>query len=107
MSLDISLYETKPSEVFTANITHNLTEMASALGIYECLWRATENKILRADELIGPLAAALRKLKADPDFFDKFSAQNGWGTTEQFIPWLEKLLAACRENPAASIHISR
>lgn len=37
MSLDVSLMEVKPTEVFWSNITHNLGKMAKAAGIYEAL----------------------------------------------------------------------
>lgn len=47
MSLDFSLFETKQvveeHYVFDINITHNLTGMADAAGIYNALWRSREN----------------------------------------------------------------
>jgi hypothetical protein len=52
MSLDVTLYrnyhvsyddgktlEPKKEEMYSANITHNLGDMASEAGIYEALWR--------------------------------------------------------------------
>jgi hypothetical protein len=35
MSLDVYLNESRPTEIFTANCTHNLVEMANAAGIYQ------------------------------------------------------------------------
>lgn len=36
-----------------------------------------------------------------------YDSQNGWGTYDQFLPWLEQLLNACRENSDARIEVSR
>ena len=42
-------------ELFNANITHNLGEMARKAGIYHYLWRPEEIDITFASELIDPL----------------------------------------------------
>ena len=59
MSLDVSLYykveEDKKAYVFDANITHNLTETADKIGIYEYVWRPEEHNMIHAKELIKPL----------------------------------------------------
>lgn len=54
---------------------------------------------LTSGELIAPLESGIAAMKSDQDRFDKFNAPNGWGTRVQFIPWLEKLLVACRTRP--------
>lgn len=113
MSLDISLYgpeRTEPcrcphcdnehtrltcDEYFSANITHNLNRMATAAGIYHCVWHPDEHGITKARQLITPLTGAIRTMKADPAVFKVFDAPNGWGTYRDFVPWLERLLAAC------------
>ena len=59
MSLDISL--TVSRDVFDANITHNLTDMANAAGIYGVVWRPEENGIDCAEQLIAPLTEAIKK----------------------------------------------
>ncbi len=91
------------------NITHNLNNMAHAAGIYECLWRHDEQAppITKSSQCIAPLRAGLAALKADPDAFRPMSATNGWGTYEQFVPWVEKVLAACEANPDALVRVSR
>lgn len=99
-------YETV-EELYWANITHNLNNMAEAAGIYQILWRPDENDITKARELIAPLEAGLAKLKADPDYYKRFDAANGWGKYVDFVPWLERYLAACREHPEATVHVSR
>lgn len=94
-------------EVYWANITHNLGQMANAAGIYEHLWRPEEIGITKAGELIEPLTEGLNKMKADPEHYKQFNASNGWGMYVHFIPWIEKYLQACKENPDALISVSR
>ena len=107
MSLDVWLEEIKPCEVFQANITHNLTAMADEAAIYKHLWRPEEIGITKARELIEPLTKGLEVLKADPERFKEFNPPNGWGDYEGLVRFVEKYLAACLENPNATIGISR
>lgn len=94
-------------EVYSQNITHNLTRMASEAGVYEILWHPETAEIERAEQLIAPLEAAIAAMKADPARFEKHNAPNGWGLYKHFVPWLERLLAACRQFPSARVHASR
>lgn len=123
MSLDVSLYEIKTNhvcekcgtptthqeeeEVFSANITHNLTTMANKAGIYEHLWRPEEIGITKASQLIEPLTLGLEKIKKRRKYFEKFNPSNGWGSYEGFVPWIEEYLEACKEYPEAIIRVSR
>lgn len=109
MSLDIRLVKmvTHEQYVYEANITHNLNRMAEAAGIYLHLWRPEELGITLAKELVEPLRAGLLKLKADPDHFRQFNASNGWGLYENFVPFVEKYLAACEADPDATVVASR
>ena len=107
MSLDVYLTDVRPTEVYWANITHNLNKMAMEAGIYEALWRPEEINITKASELIEPLTVGLEKLKADPEHYAKFNAPNGWGMYEHFVPFVEKYLEACKENPDAEVNVSR
>lgn len=93
--------------VFRANITHNLNKMAGEAGIYDCLWRPDENGITKASQLIEPLREGLALMKSDPERFEKLNPSNGWGTYAQFIPWIEKYLMACEQNPNANVQVSR
>lgn len=125
MSLDVSLVGT-PTEVscccpccshehtrkdtpefFSANITHNLNGMANEAGIYEALWRPEDIGITKASQLIAPLRAGVDLMKSDPERFSKFNASNGWGTYVGFVPWIERYLQACEENPDANVEVSR
>lgn len=94
-------------EVFEANITHNLTKMAKEAGIYEIVWRPEKNSITRAFHLVKPLRKAIEEMKADPERFKKYNAKNGYGSYENFVPWLESYLAACEADPAAGVFAER
>lgn len=107
MSLDVSLTAIRTTEVYSANITHNLGKMAREAGIYEALWRPEEIGITKAEQLIKPLEEGLALLKREPEHFAQFNAPNGWGMYEHFVPFVEQYLEACRENPDADVSASR
>lgn len=102
-----SYKETIKEKLFDANITHNLGEMAKAVGIYKHLWRPEELGITQAEKLIEPLRKGLKRLKDNPEAFKKYNATNGWGTYEQFIPWVDSYLQACTNYPEAKVEVSR
>jgi hypothetical protein len=81
--------------------------MATQAGIYECLWRPEEIGITKASQMIAPLETGLQKLKSDPAYYQQWNAPNGWGMYEHFVPFVEKYLNACRENPLANVYASR
>lgn len=98
---------TEGENLFSSNITSNLNIMASNAGIYRILWRADELGIQTASELIDPLKEGLAKLKSNPAHYKQFDAKNGWGTYDQFIPWIEEYLQACIDYPEARVFVSR
>ena len=93
--------------VYSANITHNLGEMAGAAGIYEHLWRPEEIGITKAAQLIEPLREGLKKMKDNPAEYEKYNSPNGWGLYKHFVPWIENYLRACEENPEAIVSVWR
>jgi len=97
----------KTLEVYSANVTHNLNRMAEVAGIYKVLWRGPENGIKKADDLIRPLSEGLWFLKNNPETCKKLNPDNGWGSYDAFVPWVERLLEACRDNPQADVGVSR
>ena len=107
MSLDIYLeYEVEPGqwkEVYSCNITHNLNTMAEAAGFYQELWRGDECGVETAGELAPHLNAGINKFKANPDKYRNYDSPNGWGTFDNFLPWLVDLYLACREYPSAHV----
>ena len=113
MGLDVSLdKEPCPTcnhaqEGFWANITHNLGAMAQEAGIYQHLWRPEEMGIVTAEQLILPLRNAISAMKRDPERFKKHNPDNGWGSYDVFVPWLEKYLEACERMPMARVSVSR
>ena len=93
--------------VYDANITHNLGRMANAAGIYGILWRPDENGVATAHDLIARLERGIAAMEAAPARFRAFDAANGWGTYDDFLPWLRRLLDAAREFPGANVEVSR
>ena len=104
MSLDVLLTEVRPTEVYSANITHNLAQMAKEAGFYLHLWHPDLLGITKASELIEPLEKGLQLLKADPQRFDQFNAPNGWGKREDLVRFVREYLEACREHPEAIVN---
>jgi hypothetical protein len=96
-------YET----IYSANITHNLGEMAQEAGIYYALWRPEEIGKTRASEIISLLEKGLTKLKENPKHYEKFNSPNGWGIYKNFVPFVEKYLSACKKYPNSIIEVSR
>jgi hypothetical protein len=101
-----SEYETSES-LYSANITHNLGKMAKAANIYEALWRPDEIGCTTAKDITPLLEKGLATLKSRPEYFKHYNSSNGWGMYEHFVPFVEKYLEACKENPDAIIHVSR
>lgn len=93
--------------LFEANITHNLNKMAERAGIYKEVWRPEEVNITKAYQLIKTLEFGIKRMEERPDFYKELSAGNGWGTYEDFLPWLERYLSACRNYPNSEIEVSR
>lgn len=110
MSLDVTLYvevDGNKVELFWSNITHNLTRMAKAAGIYEATWRPDEHGFTHARDISGILRVGLETLKMNPAHFRQFDASNGWGTYDDFVPWLEEYLAVLEKYPSALIEVER
>lgn len=123
MSLDVTLNSPTETEIlcyhcgethkereslYTANITHNLTEMANKAGIYKALWRPEEiEENLKAKDIIGLLEKGLLELKSNPDYFKQFNSPNKWGMYEHFVPFVEDYLNSCKEFPESIISVSR
>lgn len=93
--------------IHSQNITHNLGGMAREAGIYELLWRPEGVPVINAGQLVAPLEKAITDMKADSERFKKHNASNGWGMYENFLPWLERLLEACKANPGAVVESHR
>jgi hypothetical protein len=91
-------------QLFHSNITHNLARMWSAAGCYEALYESDGH---RAEEIRGVVAAALAKMRAEPETYRQYNAKNGWGMYEHAVPWLRDFLTALETYPSAVIGVSR
>lgn len=108
--IDVAEYEESFYEtdlVFDYNITHNLNRMADAAGLYNCLWRPDENGINTAKQLIEPLRQGLHLLKLNPEEYKKYNPENGWGSYEGLVTFVEKYLDACYKYPDAKVSADR
>lgn len=95
------------NEVYSANITHNLNNMADAAGVYDCLWRPDEHGMTKAAQLIEPLRVGLGVLNAEPERFMPLNPSNGWGTYDGLVRFVARYLEACERWPDADVHVSR
>lgn len=105
--IPVTYAESKPSEIYSANITHNLVPMAEAAGIYQHLWRPEELGISRAAQLVEPLEIGLAKLEADPQAFEQYNSPNGWGNYTDLVDFVIRYLAACKRYPDAAVSVWR
>lgn len=81
--------------------------MAEEAGLYDVCWRPDEHGFKKAADLIPVLRTGLELLKSDPPRFQKFNPENGWGSYEGFVRWVENYLEACEKDPDADVEISR
>lgn len=93
--------------VFDYNITHNLGPMAEAAGVYQALWRPEDIPVSKAGDLIELLSSGLQRLTIDPDEYKKLNPNNGWGSYDGLVRFVESYLEACKEFPGAGISVSR
>jgi len=107
MSLDVALTTARDGAVFEFNITHNLTTMAEAAGIYRAMWRPEELGYVKAGNLICILEAGLVLLLTEPEKYRALSPGNGWGTYQGFVKAVRKYIAACKDFPEALIGVCR
>lgn len=103
--LTSQLYE--ETEVYWANITHNLTNMAKEAGLYDVLWRPDEHGIERAEQLVEPLREGFLRLASGRDHFERFSPPNGWGDYHGLLRFTAAYLDACEQWPDAKVRVSR
>ncbi len=110
MSLDIALYhipvyECRVTIVYEGNLTHNLTDMAEAAGLYHPLWRprAECSMHVRAKHITEALGKGLANLLEDPNKYIAMNPSNGWGSYGGLVEVAAGYLAACEEYPDAFI----
>lgn len=94
-------------KVYHGNITHNLTNMADAAGLYQACWHPEELGITHPSQLILPLAEGLIRLTNDPDKFKSHNPANGWGSYETLCNFVAAYLKACVQYPDAAVSVWR
>ena len=89
--------------VFDANITYNVTAMWKRAGCYGALY---ESGGKRARDILPTLESAYEHMRDNPRAYEVLNPLNGWGSYETALPWLWRLMVACREYPDAVIGVS-
>lgn len=107
MSLDIYVTEIVENIVFDKNITHNLTKMADAAGLYYVLWRPEEINVKTCNDALPILQIGLATLKIKREEMIKLEPSNGWGTYAGLVDAVESYIEACKQNPNGKISVSR
>jgi hypothetical protein len=121
MSLDISLHQDAKynTEVYEANITHNLGKMAGKVScfilqkreekpkeitLYDILWHGSGQSGL----VIAPmLEVGLHELKENREIYEEYNPENGWGDYEKLVKFTQELLFACKEFPETTLYCHR
>ena len=93
--------------LYNGSITHNLSRMAKEVGLYEVLWKPEEIGAATGKDIIYLLDEGLKLLKDDPGHYRMFNAENGWGSYEDLVGFVEGYLNACIEYPDGIIKVSR
>lgn len=101
--LEINTGGQEPATVWDGwNYTSNVAQMWRAAGT-----NLAEHHGKTADTVIPELEAAIQELAAHPDKYRAMDAPNGWGTCDDLVPALRKLLAGYRAHPLATVAVSR
>jgi hypothetical protein len=77
--------------------------MWTPAGIYEDIYES-EGKC--ASDVIENLGRGLANMKARLEEYQKLNPENGWGSYETALAFLEEIINACEEYPDATIRIS-
>ena len=115
MSLDIDLIEKWEGEVFSKNITHNLTKMADLIPVgnnttlYDIMWDLEDKfpKRTKAKQIAIPLAKALIYINTHEKELSEYNPENGCGSYYSLQAFVEQYLIACCTYPNAGIKICR
>lgn len=91
------------AKLFSADITHNLNEMAKAVGLYNVLWHPEKIGITVASQMILPLEKGIEELELNPDKYKAYNPPNDWGSYKDFVSFCKMVLQKCREYPEAII----
>ena len=113
MSLSVTLMVTKPCEVYSRNITHNLGKMAHAVilsngkTLHDVLWRPDEHGYTKASDILSLLHEGMVELICFPEKYKQYNPDNGWGSYDELVNFVREYHSACLDNPNADLEISR
>jgi hypothetical protein len=103
MGVSISFRETQIVKVFEEDMTHNVAGMAKAAGLYEAIWHPYRFSDQSPGAMAERLREGLAKLKADEATIRPLEPSNGWGTYDDFVEFVERLIRVCETFPNAEV----
>lgn len=84
------------------NHTRNTAAMMKAVcGSYPSAWDG-----MKCSELLPVLNTGCKELRAYSQKYRQFEADNGWGTVESTLEFLDAIRKACEEYPTAVLCVS-
>lgn len=102
---DVQEYVTTTSELWHGNITHNLNKMAMAVNLdgrvkeyfYKMIWHPEDLETDPRENyrtMLLDLGEGLAILKEKPDEFKKHNPENGWGTYDGLVNFVDGYVEA-------------
>ena len=91
-------------EVWEWNVTHNLSQMWRAAGIFNEIYNSEG---VEASEVVDRLNHGLRMMTHHPEAYRALEPSNGWGTYENAIEFIGNFIEACNEYPKAVIAVCK
>lgn len=83
------------------NHTSNTAAMIKEVcGSYPSAWNG-----VRCSELLPVLTAGCKELRAYSQKYRQFEPENGWGTVETTLEFLDAIRKACEEYPTAVLEV--
>lgn len=106
-------------EYWSANITHNLGNMANHIPVwlggvkttlYYICWRPEEIRPaikVNTDTILAGLIQGIAYMLTNRKELLQYESPNGWGTYNGFMKFLLNYKQACEDNPNCEIEVSR
>lgn len=93
---------------------YEIVEVGNMTSNVASMWRLASPKTdglagmhgKTADEITFPLSQAIMRMRADPDAYVPLVPENGWGSYEGALEFLEMVLKACRKHPWLKVSVS-
>jgi len=104
MEQTVNLTTKNLDTVYSTKLSRNLSEIATEVGLYRCIWKPGAVGIRTAKELIKPITVGLDKLKENKQHYSENEKLREAYT--QFIPFLESYLRACKLFPKSFVDVS-